>query len=150
MIGIEFIYKTTYQKVVYELLKGINFDDYNYHIVENEIIVETKDNMRLPSNIIGKCFLNYFNKEDYFINFLNLQIYKKNVEPKTIKTYDDFLSSNCEMILLITDNKFIEFYFKDEKLRNIILENLGSLDIKYDIKTKETDGRNIMYLNKSV
>lgn len=148
MIGIEFSYKTNYEKIVFELLKGIDFDKYSYSIMEDELFAESTGNKDLPNVIIGSDFLNYFNKEDYYVMFLNLQVYLKGENIMKIRNYNDFLNSNCKLILLISDNSYIEFYFKTDDIKSVILKNLKSMNIKYDIKTKDNDGRTTMYLNK--
>ena len=81
--------------------------------------------------------------------FLNLQVCLKGENIMEIRNYNDFLNSNCKLILLICDNSCIEFYFKSDDIKNVILMNLKSMNIKYDIKTKDNDGRTTMYLNKN-
>ena len=146
MIGIEFELKTGYEKIVYELLNGIDYSEYDFYVIENEIL-ENDDNKIIPNKIEGKNFLNVFNKYDYYVIFLNLQIYKKNKSLEKIKTYDDFVKSSCELILLICDNNYIELYFKNEIIKSIILKNLSEKNIDYKIKTKKDDGRYIFELN---
>lgn len=77
---------------------------------------------------------------------MNLQIYNKGVEAFDIDDYNEFLKSDCQFILLVTDNSYIECYFKEESIKDIVLKNLEGNNISYEIKTVENDGRNAMYL----
>lgn len=76
MIGIEATYISSYEKLIYTLLKGIDFRKYDFYVVEDEIFVES-GNKKLPNKIIGEEFLNYFSNDDYYVFFMNLQIYNK-------------------------------------------------------------------------
>ncbi len=144
MIGIEATYISSYEKLIYTLLKGIDFKKYDFYVVEDEIIVEG-GNKKFPDKIVGDEFLDYFSKDDYYVIFLNLQIYNKGVEAFDIYDYNEFLKSDCQFILLVTDNRYIECYFKDENIKDVVLKNLDANNISYDIKTLDNDGRYAMY-----
>lgn len=61
--------------------------------------------------------------------FLNLQGFSKK-EEIAINNYNDFLNSNCEIIILFSDSIFGEIYCKLEKNLNKIYENLRKNDFK--------------------
>ncbi len=145
MIGIEATYISSYEKLIYTLLNGIDFKKYDFYVVEDEIIVEG-GNKKLPDKIVGDEFLDYFSKDNYFVYFMNLQIYNKGVEAFGIDDYNEFLKSDCQFILLITDNRYIECYFKEESIKDVFLKNLDANNISYEIKTVENDGRCAMNL----
>lgn len=146
MIGIETNFKSTYEKIIFDLLKGIPFKDYEWNIVEDELYYEndlTKSlNFYIESGISFEDAIQ--NLGNYLTLFLNLQVYPKNAKIKSIETYEDFINSKCQLIVLIYDTSYIEIYFKEEKLKNIVLNNMKVRGIKYQIKTKENDGRTIM------
>lgn len=45
MIGIEFKYEVDYANIAYDLLKGLDFDKYNFYIVEDEVIENKKNSL---------------------------------------------------------------------------------------------------------
>lgn len=59
-----------------------------------------------------------------------------------LNTYEDFLKSDCEIIILITDSVFVDIYAKDEMVINKIKYNAEQCDFK-DIAyiTDENDYR---------
>ncbi len=79
----------------------------------------------------------FFNKEIYlgvdfkeiilqihYPIFLNLQVYfNNNYHNQTIKNYEDFLKCECQLILFITDNEFVEVYSKNKNFLKTIKEN---------------------------
>lgn len=142
MIGIEFELETTYEKILYDLLKDTVFVDYKWIIRQQEIIYESNHDKTLLSYLSGT----EWEKEirfngNYYVLFLNLQVYLKDGEESNIETYDDFVNSDCELIVLFSDNKFIEIYVKSNDLKKKIIKNIDAKKIKYKIKTKENDGR---------
>ncbi len=145
MIGIEFKLKTSYEKILYDILKNINFNDYQWEIVEEEIYYESNPERHLPSQLSGRELKKEISDNgDYLVYFLNLQVYLNGSKISHIETYDDFVNSDCELILLFNDNEFIEIYMKENELKEKILQNLSSKGILYEIKTRENDGRTIM------
>lgn len=145
MIGIEFKIKTTYEKILYDILKDIDFDNYKWEIIQQEILYENNYDKQLPSQLSGSELEKEISSNgNYYVFFLNLQAYLKNSATCHIETYNDFVNSNCELIILFSDNRFIEIYVKSEKLKQKIFENLDSKKINYNIKTRENDGRVVM------
>lgn len=148
MIGIETKYESSYGKLIYELLKGIDFNDYKFEVVQQEIICSSKNDDILFSKIsIGTEFINEINcDENYYVLEFNLRIYPLKSEIKEIENYSDYVNSECEFMLLISDNEYIEVYSKNNYLLNVIIENLKSKNINYIEKTLENDGRTKMYV----
>ena len=138
MIGIELEINGISTDVIRKLFNKINIDFYDFIIYENEIIKknETVDNVN-DKNI-------FYNNINCSIIFLNLQLYRKQDKIKTIITYDDFINSNCRLILLITDNRYLEIYFNDDFIKEKIISNLEKYGFSYKEKTIYNDGRTIM------
>lgn len=145
MIGIEFKLKTSYEKILYDLLKNINLDNYQCRIIQEEIFYESNPERSLPSQLSGRELKKEISDNgNYFVYFLNLQVYLNGSKISHIETYDDFANSNCELIVLFSDNEFIEIYMKSNELKEKIIQNITSKGISYEIKTRENDGRYIM------
>lgn len=146
MIGIEFKLKTSYEKILYDILKNINFNDYQWEIVQEEIYYESNPERHLPSQLSGRELKKEISDNgDYLVYFLNLQVYLNSSKTSHIETYDDFLNSDCELILLFSDNEFIEVYTKRTgELDGIVGTNVVTKGVSYELKTRENDGRTIM------
>ncbi|MOA55476.1 hypothetical protein D3C78_1792740 [compost metagenome] len=81
------------------------------------------------------------NKE-YYLIFANLKAYPKEKNVKDIKTYEEFLKSDCQLVLLVVDSAYVTVYCKDK----VLLENLyhNAIINGYDnvqFITDENDGR---------
>lgn len=71
-------------------------------------------------------------------------MYKKDSIINEIKTINDFYKSDCELILLVTDNIYVEVYSKNEDYLSIIKNNLLKAGItKWEYK--DIDKRLSMY-----
>ena len=138
MIGIELEISGISTDVIRKLFNKINIDLYDFIIYENEIIKKNEN----VDNVNAKNI--FYNNIKSSIIFLNLQLYRKQDKIKTIITYDDFINSNCRLILLITDNRYLEIYFKDDFIKEKIISNLEKYGFKYKEKTIYNDGRTIM------
>ena len=138
MIGIELEINGISTDVIRKLFNKINIDLYDFIIYENEIIKKNEN----VDNVNAKNI--FYNNINYSIIFLNLQLYRKQDKIKTIITYDDFINSNCRLILLITDNRYLEIYFNDDFIKEKIISNLKKYGFSYKEKTIYNDGRTIM------
>lgn len=144
MIGVEFEYESSYELILKEIFNSIDFSKYEVSIKQKEVIYEDEQE-HLEYEMQGKKFKKAISiNGNYYVNYLNLQIFPSNFIKSKILTYNDFLNSNCLLLLLISDNNFIEIYFKSNNLKEKILNNLKSMKINYTIKTKNNDGRTIM------
>lgn len=144
MIGIEFVYESSYELILKEIFNNIDFSKYEVSIKQKEVIYEDEQE-HLEYEMQGKKFNKAIsNNGNYYVNYINLQIFPNDYNKNNIITYNDFLNSNCLLILLISDNNFIEIYFKSNDLKEKILNNLKSMKINYTLKTNNNDGRTIM------
>ena len=135
MIGIELEINGISTDVIRKLFNKINIDLYDFIIYENEIIKKNEN----VDNVNAKNI--FYNNINYSIIFLNLQLYRKQDKIKTIIT---FINSNCRLILLITDNRYLEIYFNDDFIKEKIISNLEKNGFNYTEKTIYNDGRTIM------
>ena len=78
---------------------------------------------------------------------LVLHLYPENTDYEEIETYEDFLNSNCEMIILLYDFYYLEIYSKNQtwiqKLMHTAINTPGAV---VEEKYEETDARTIMYV----
>lgn len=143
MIGIEFKYDLCYGNIFQLLLKGIDINAYNWDIKEFDAITKNGKNLD-ESNTIVENLMN--EKESYMTIFANIRVFPTDSQISIIDTYNDFLNSDCELIILVIDVYEYEIYFKKSKLKDILLQNLRDLNISYSIKTIDNDERIGMYV----
>ncbi len=146
MIGIEFE-QHGIKNFLKCLFKNVDMSKYSFYLSEDEVY----DNENIDFNgsrieNISNDFSQFLNK-DYLIIFLIIQVYLKNEKNATINSYEDFLNSDCQLMVLITDVSYVEIYFKNDELKNQIIKSVEDLNIEYSIKTIDSDGRYTMHVN---
>ncbi len=140
MIGIRFKIKNEYDNIFYKIFRGIDFENYRWDIVEDEIYSLSGENYFDQASYSNEEFKKLIEDGIYYPVFATIQIYRIQDEVGDIQTYEDFIRSKCQLILFITDNEFVDIYAKNEAWLNVIYRN-----------TKDNNFENIQYIedNKS-
>lgn len=141
-IGIEF---NSEGNILNKLFKDINFDNYIGDIVQQEALFKHQEEIKLPSIIKGSTLKSYLN-EDYFFIFLNLRLYPKEKEIVTINNLQDYMNSECQIMILIHDVTYLEIYSKNQDILEKICNVLKKEKVSYTVKTEENDNRTEMYV----
>ena len=153
--GVFFKVPTAYN-IMYPILKCIDIEKYDWYSInsQNEVHSEEEEviNYILTSKKYGEQF---FFKKDYYdgesflqeiqlkhlVVFLKLQAYLKHGELKEIDSYEEFLKSDCRILMLIYDCYFVDIYIKDEAVVKAFYDNAlanNYAEVKYI--TDENDG----------
>lgn len=124
MIGVSFTIDSS-KNPLQQILHCVDIPKYSWYIVDSQS--EAWDNY-LGGNFFENNYFNGYdfkNKlvSDHYVIFLKLQAYLENGAFSEIRTYDDFLQSDCEILLLIYDCNFVEIYAKDKKLISSFYNN---------------------------
>ena len=78
---------------------------------------------------------------------LVLHIYPPNAQCSTIDTYNDFLKSECQFLVLIYDGVFLEIYTKNSNTATVLYNNAGLCGaLEVTIKTDDTDLRRELFV----
>lgn len=87
----------------------------------------------IRQSFVGECFV--------------LHLYPESAFPEEIETYQDFLQSECEIIILMYDCCFVEVYCKNNSWLQLFLKKARSIDgTVVEEKYTLTDARTIMYV----
>lgn len=139
MLGIEFKIPNVWGTVLNDILDGIKLEDLIFKLGYEEVFLSNNEFLFKEDIYFGLEFSKLIKNKKYYTVFLNLKLYDKNTNyDDDIENYNDFLNSNCKLILIITDCEYVEIYSKDIKYLNIIKENA----IKYNFS-------NVVDINKS-
>ena len=137
MRGIEFSKCNSYRS----LFEGFYKEKYDWYIYDSEII-SNQANEICDSRILQHELEDLLFDEALLIVFMNLQVFPKGEKPRKIKDYDDFMSSSCSFVVLVSDVYCFEIYTKnDEDILRFIrnAEICGGVNIR--IKTDADDAR---------
>lgn len=133
MIGLKFEIKNEYDTILYKVLYNIDCSQYKWKIVEEEVLTHNTNNDNHNFFIKDKYTNDEFKKlikKIHYPIFLNLQMFKINSKIKSIENYNQYLNSDCELIIFILDNEFVEIYAKEQKMLEKIYDNALKFDFK--------------------
>lgn len=132
-IGVKFEVPNEWGKLIKDILCGIDLEQYKWRIDQAEVYIKdnTKNNGYLfpeEKDILDNTeFTELISNFVYYTVFADIKAYPNICDFDNIKTYNDFKTSNCELIILVTDNIFVNIYAKSEilieKIRNNALLN---------------------------
>lgn len=128
MIGISFEIPNKYGKFLNNILDNIELEKYLWNIYDSEVLNKEGKNI-FYNNIYNNKHIMKDN-EDYYLIFANIQGCRKNSNRITIKSYQDFIKSNCEILIIIVDSIFVDFYAKDENILKIVKNNIKKYNFK--------------------
>lgn len=145
--GVSFEIPNKYGSLLGEALKPIDITAFSWRIGNGEsyIIVNNELDKELFSGdkevIEGVELRSLLENNKYYVIFADLQAYPKG-ELSNIETYDEFLKSNCELILLVVDSCYVTIYCKNKGTIELLYKNAtdcGFEDVIYI--TDENDTR---------
>lgn len=119
MRGITFLVANEYDSILSKILNGILIENYIWKIEEDEIIFSQNGEIKdlFDSHILkGQEFNKVIHKNNYMVIFSNIQGYMSLNQQGDLDTYQDFLDSSCQIIILIYDTIYVDIYAKDEKI----------------------------------
>jgi len=83
----------------------------------------------------------------FYAESLVMHYYSIQSEVSAIDTYEDYVNSNCEMIVIIFDSAYLEVYCKNTQLlRHIYKVACGLSSVSVKRKYEDTDERTGMYI----
>lgn len=148
--GISFEIPNEYGTLLGEVLKPIDTTVFSWRIGNGEsyIVVDDELNEELFSEdkkaIEGSELKNLLENNMYYIIFADLQAYPKG-EFSDIETYEEFIESQCELVLLVVDSCYVTIYCKNKETIELLYKNAteyGFKNVKYI--TDENDTRTML------
>lgn len=133
MFRVKFKIKNEYNRYLDIILNHIDSNYYKWVVSEDEVYKRDTNFLFNNSCYMNAEFKKLISIEDYYLVFLNLQLYDKNDIVNDIKSYEDFANSKCKLIMFVTDNEFVDIYIRDEDLARNLIDNISSnnfLDIE--------------------
>lgn len=120
MIGLKLKIENKYDTFLGKIFKDIDFENAFWRVVNQEVLDEKGKEFFAKEIYSDSEFKNLINSKKYYPIFLTLQLYKKEGKVVEIKNYDDYFESDCDLLLYIIDNIFVEIYSKNQDyLKNI-------------------------------
>lgn len=144
--GISFELPNEYGTFLGDVLKPIDIATYRWKIGSGEsykIKNNELDNDLFPDNKVleGIAFKRLIENNRYYLIFVELQAHPKGriVE---INNYDEFLRSDCELVLLVVDSCYVSIYCRDKSKLEFLYKNVQNCGFKnVEYITNENDTR---------
>ncbi|QKE75684.1 DUF2691 family protein [Arthrobacter citreus] len=141
--GISFEIPNQYGQFLADILKPVIIKDFNWFIIGEEsylVVDENLDKPLFPENIQvinGSELDDKLKNNEYYLIFADLKAFPENKDSVEIRTYEEFLSSDCQLCLLITDCTYTDIYCKDLELIEKLYTN--ALQYNYENLSYITD-----------
>ena len=124
--GLSFAIPNQYGHFLQDILTSIPLDQYQWKVVDEESYIVKDgqlDCLLFPkSTIISGRQLNERITQQHYLIFVDIKAFQPNMSSEII-TYEDFLHSTCEFVLLVIDSQYVTIYCKDHELLNSLYEN---------------------------
>lgn len=153
MRGVSFLIPNEYNNYLWKIFINLSLSNYTWYIEQEELLYFNEKEGKVCSNLFtsdiltGAEFEKCITKNDYYIHLANIQAYPKNTKKEDILTYEDFIKSKCEMILLCADSEYVDLYSKNKEFLKKVFEmsiQNGFKNIEYI--TDENDERTALRL----
>ena len=122
--------KNEYSDYLNKLFNGIDLANYVWEIHADDFLYTengaVKGKLFERDVLTGEEFYKCISRDSYYMIFADIKAYPLDEEHIEINTLEDFLESNCEMVLLCTDSTYIEFYCKSREILDRINNNCKS------------------------
>lgn len=137
MLGLTFKIENKYNNFLYKIFDSVDVLNYRWEIIHDEILYKEDEGIKqglFASDVLtGQDFLNTIKKKSYYMIFVDLKAFAVDSAYVEINTFQDFLESDCQIILLCVDSEFIDFYCKEKSILDIVYNNC----VKYGFRSVE-------------
>lgn len=140
MIGIRFKIPNEYNCFLKQILENINTQNGVWFIKTDDIIKSDGIYLFAKESYKDKEFKSIIGDNNYYLIFADVECYF-NHNFTDIYNYQDFLNSDCYLLIIIVDNVFVDIYAKSKDIINKLKENamkynFSDIKIISDLKDK--------------
>lgn len=148
--GVFFELSNEYGKYLFDILQSIPLESYNWHIGYEEILMVDRVNETLFEDyeeIEGDELRRIIDSNTYYAIFAELKAFPKTSTITEIDTYEDFVSSDCEVIVLLVDCVYVEMYIKNQEVLETMYKHAKQMNYtRVEYIDDKNDGRTRMYV----
>lgn len=119
MRGISFLIPNQYGRYLFDILESIDMKKYFWKTGGEEayyIEGDTLGECLFPKPYIysGTELYSRISEKEYYAIFADLKAFIDKTDVEEVATYEDFVRSPCEFVLLIVDCSYVTIYAKDQ------------------------------------
>ena len=121
MRGLSFEIPNGHGQYLFDILNAFDFKQYvwktggeeAYYIENGELGIPL---FPKPHVYTGEALYKTISKTDYYVIFADLKAFPDPLHVKDITTYEEFLNSRCEFVLLLVDCSYVTIYAKNPEV----------------------------------
>lgn len=119
--GITFEIPNGYGKYLYDILSDLELNGFNWRIGGGESYKKENNTLGEPlfpslCTVNGETLSEIISKEEYYLIFIDLKAFENKLDVKEIATYQEFVESECQFILLVVDSSYVTIYSKNQNI----------------------------------
>lgn len=144
--GVSFEAKPGFSERLLSVLSCFKIEDYNWQIIdENTASTSALD---IEGLLSGVELLHYIKTGEYFFIAFNIRAFPQGAKITEPMTYEEFVNSECFLILLYHDCRFVELYCKNTDFSKKAYDQYKNDNEVEEIEfiTDDNDARYILYV----
>ena len=147
MRGLSFEIPNKYGQYLFDILNAFDFKQYVWKTGGEEAYYIENDELGTPlfpkpHVYTGGELYKRISETDYYVLFADLKAFPDPLHVKDITTYEEFLDSQCEFVLLLVDCSYVTIYAKNpEVITTVYAKAIASEYENVVYITDENDGR---------
>ncbi|MGO5549103.1 DUF2691 family protein [Wansuia hejianensis] len=145
--GVSFNIPQLKSNTLWKIFSAIDINKYYWYIIQSQ--TEVWDNLLENDFFKQECYpgeeFSTCIQSNHYIVFLKLQAYSTFTNMRNMCEYNDYIKSDCQLILLVHDCEYVELYSKDQYTINLIYQRAaanGYKEIEYIMDNN--DGRKVL------
>lgn len=136
IIGISVELPNSSGRYLEKLFEKIDIDKYVWAVSDDEVLY-IEDNMQkkslFSSNVVhGADVKRRVSIDEYYLVFLDIKGFNNIDDIIEIETYDEFVKSKCEIVMLCSDSSYVDIYCKNTNDLLSIVSNCNKHNFAYE------------------
>lgn len=124
---------------------GIDFGSYSFKVVDG-LVLSRGRMIEIPQEFKPSYFQELV-EWSFLADHLVLHLYPEMTDLEEIENYEDFIQSNCEMVVLMCDAYYVEIYCKNKEWLQTLLHTARGIEgTVVEEKYPDTDPRTVFYV----
>ena len=119
MRGVSFEIPNEYGKQLFDILKEVDVSRWEWQIGDGEAYIIENDPLGKElfgtiTNLTGKELMKLISINEYYLIFADLKAYMNVESELKVESYEEFLKSDCQFVLLLVDSSYVTIYSKSK------------------------------------
>lgn len=145
MIGLSILLPNVASNYLIQILENVDVDLYEWNVSYDEVLYmedDKEENSLFKEKIIsGDEFKKCISRKEYYLVFIDVKGFPINSTISNVISYDDYLRSECEIVLLCADSRFVDIFSKKKDILQTIYTNCINYELQVEKISKQNNTR---------